>query len=129
MNVSWPRLSQLAGCRLVRSLPAGRLMLSRKHSKLFLEVGSTGLFLETWVTLDDIHQHTCMLYPVPDVTCREWWLEVTSFGIFDPPISLLRQETPRMAMELSVYISVLFTVIFENRFQLARNFCALSNQS
>ena len=100
-------------------------MLSHKHSKLFLEVGSTGLFLETWVTFDDIHQHTCMLYPDPGVMCHEWWLEVTSCGTgtseiimlssnlacctlpYDPPCALQRQEPPKMAMELSVYISIL----------------------
>ena len=55
-------------------------MLSHKHSKPFLEVGSTGLFLETWVTFDDIHQHTCMLYPGPGCDMSRVVLEVTTFG-------------------------------------------------
>ena len=107
-------------------------MLSHKHSKLFLEVGSTGLFLETWVTFDDIHQHTCMLYPGPGCDMSRVVLEVTTFGMgasgahecvslenklasslaccalpYDPPCALPRQEMPKMTIELSVYISIL----------------------
>ena len=69
-----------------------------------------------------------MLYPDPGVMCREWWLEVTTFGTiwglflewlssnlvcctlpYDPPCALQRQEPPKMAIELSVYISILLT--------------------
>ena len=54
---------------------------SQALKNCFQRWGDLRLFLGTWVTFDDIHQHTCMLYPGPGCDMSRVVLEVTTFGM------------------------------------------------